>query len=264
MMAIHISSKMFPKWIRLILKYFSFWGFYFASSSMHGKFLNVLIFLVHVISCVWCSTQLFQYSAYQRSFLEFMDLLNSLLYVSSGILLYWLIVYDSFRNQKNLRNFWNVFIRINDQIHAQRKFGKWEYLRIFFLYNIGSVFFGILMLFTDYTSSVSNIILHCIIMHIVDHRVLFYLLHLSVIAYQLQMIEIELKKCRIQWKIRNKRLKWIRNYFKLVHEMSDLTNKIFGWSHLVLIILSFYSMVVFLNVGYSLVHGKIKKYDSGQ
>lgn len=257
-----ISWTMFSKWIRCILKYYTFCGFYYESSSIYEKCVNIFIFSVHVIWCIWCTVLLTKYSAGQKLQLKFLDLLNSSLYAVSGILLYWFIIYDTIKNQRYLHNFWQIYAKIIEHINFQEDFQKWKYLSIFFSF----IFVGILFIVCAIivSNDANHLVLHYSIIHVVDNRVLFYLLHLFVIASLLQIIETKLKKCRFQRKINKNQLKWIRNSYKLIYELSNHVNKTFGLSHLLLILVSFLSLLTHLNVTCSFLQGKLDKFDPSE
>lgn len=267
---------MLPKWITYLLKYLSLWGFHsLPIASVGGRFGVTIIFIVHFILCIWCSISTFTTFIEEQSFIEFIDSLNFFLYYITSALSYWSIIYDSYTKQKFQQDFWNIFRRINEHFHFQVDFKIWNNLIAFIVIFMGDITFLIVTLVHEYSiCSPRCVIMHCIFLGVFDHRILFFFMHLNVIAFQLEKIDSELKHMRkldIQSKVvpfeMNKheqhRLNWIRNYYKLVYEMTENMNAIFGLSHLSLFLLCFHTSVTFLNFIYGQFLNKFTKYDAG-
>lgn len=62
---------------------------------------------------------------------------------------------------------------------------------------------------------------------------------------------------------RTKQINWLRNYYDEMYKISNHINSIFEWSNVALIMLSFYSIVTFLNFIYSQIVRRFLKYQSG-
>lgn len=191
---------------------------------------------------------------------------NFLLYYMLSILSYYLIIYDSFVHRVELLEFWKLFSQINVKFCSQSKFDKWSYLTMFIVLIVeDTIIFSIGTILSrsndDYAQFMSFLFFL-----LMDNRMFFYFLHLKVIEFQLMKIETEFKeiennechrKINLSSKIwtrmntfENGRFKWVQNYYEYVHEMCDHVNSIFGLSNFAIVLLSFQSMLTFLNFMY--------------
>lgn len=50
--------------------------------------------------------------------------------------------------------------------------------------------------------------------------------------------------------IQLEKLKWLRDYYQIVHEMTETLNQIFGWSHLHAVLFCFYYILTSINWAY--------------
>lgn len=267
---------MFPIWMKYLLKYFNCFGFHsLPVARVGGKSGSTVIFTLHIVLCIWCSISTFTSFLEEQTFMEFIDSLNFLLYYITSASCYWFIIYDSYTKQTFQQGFWDIFQRINEHFHSQADLKIWGSLMVFILIIIGDL--TVLTISLVYTNSIgtpSCVLMHCIFLSVFDHRIFFFLLHLNVIAFQLDKIDSKLKhmnKLAVQSQFVlfeiNKhelhRLKWIQDYYKLVYEMTENMNAIFGVSHLGLFLLSFHSSVTFLNFIYRQFLNKFTNYNAG-
>lgn len=257
-----------------LLKYCSLWGFHsIPTASVGGKSGAGVIFIVHVILCVWCSITTITTFVEERTYMEFIDSLNFFLYYITSASCYWFIIYDSRTKQRVEQKFWDIFRQINERFCFQTDFKIWDTLMAFVLIFTGDITVLITALIHKHSiGSPASVTMHCIFLSVFDHRIFFFLLHLKVITFQLKKIDSEFKhmrKLKTQSELMpmNKheqhRLKWIRDYYKLVYEMTDNFNAIFGLSHLGLFLLTFHSSVVFLSFIYRQFLNKFTNYNAG-
>lgn len=254
---------MFPKWIEYISIYFSLLGFLPGKSTKFVKNYSArsVIFIIHLFLSVWCAYRTIKTLEYQRNLTEFLDVLNFFVYCVICSILYVLVLYDSFISRYDQHGFWQSFTQINERFCTQLQIKKLDYFLTLFLLLIGDIFLCIFICRRQICDG--NHITHIIFMIIVDSRMFFYLLHLKIIAHQLWNINCELRRnfLKIRKNIVKIRLKWIRNDFLLIHKMTQHVNNIFGWSHMILILLIFQCTIVFLNAMYRMANGKFINFD---
>lgn len=263
---------MVPQWLELVLKYYSLWSFHFVPSvKLGGIVISCLILLCHIVLCSWFSFITLRTFVEMRAQMEFLDSLNFFLYFIAYSASYWLIISDSYINQRYQNNFWNIYSKINNEFSSQIEFEKWNYLGPFIFLIIGISSNFTFVLFRERNTKLATIMMHIALLFIHDHRVFFYLLHLKTIAYQLWKIEKKLKNMGksnalviqdSQFHVENQ-FKWVLSYYELVHKMSENLNRIFGWSQLISVLLTFYSSVTFLSFIYRQIDKKFAKIDSG-
>lgn len=254
---------MFPLRIKYILRYFSYWGFQSTTcTSLRKKSIASLIFLVHLSLCTWSSCRIFRSFTEKLAVMEFIDAMNFLLYYISCALTYWMTLFDSYFSYGIQCEFWKTFTRINEELPStpQLKLSKWSFLITFIILLAGDCACVIFALFREVHSEYGGRIMHFIFLITVDHRIFFYWLHLKVIIFQLKKIKIKLGKQRAVG--RENQLKWLCYYYRLVYEMSENVNSIFGWSHLALILSTFHSSITFLNFIFRQFLKKFNKFRS--
>lgn len=247
-----------------MLNYYTIWGFYTSSFTFYGKVTSFLIFLVHFVLCAWCTVFTMNVFFEQQYYSEFLDALNSFLYAAWATILYWLIIYDSYVNQRDQYRFWQMFSDFNKNYQQSDDFEKGNHLFTAIIILIANSLYIILTFVLDNATDNGNYVLHFILLNIIDHRLNFYILHLKVITYHLEKIDLKLKNLKINTNVDDKQMKRVRSNYGLVHEMSGLVNTIFGLSQLTLIVLSFYSLIAFLNVTHRLLRGKFKIWNSSK
>lgn len=272
---------MVPKCVSYFLFYYRLCGFHpECSVNKRQKLLNSLILMCHIVLSVWCAIRAYGTFIEEQSIMEFLDAFNFFTYYLNLILLYWLIIYDSYINRNTENKFWQIFFQINNKFCSHTNFQIRTYLISLVILTFANVFvllFSILR--KNSVGSAASMTMHHILIYIFDQRLFFYVLHLKMIASELWAVKFELiqvkrlnrynqnntRKARsMMCKFEEKGFKRIREYYELVHEMSSCVNICFGWSHLALIIMSFHSLVTFLNFIYGQLHDKFSRYNSGQ
>lgn len=259
--------KMFPKRIRLLLKFFDFCGFYTETSNQSAKGKSKSrIFVVHsvwafILTCfsVACSME----PMILGDGLPY--LVNELLQMMNGLLTYWVMIVESYLQRENQRKFWRIY----EYIETFHKTCKRTFLRTYFLKLIEYLtVISIIQLyftqhFTHYVKHYSLFRICYLFSQIMyQYRVFYFLFYLELIKYELKMIEHELKDVVALNQFRHsfargKRrrnygcytsmerfgentLKRISVYCQLVFELSKCINQIFGWSNFTTVLYSFH------------------------
>lgn len=256
---------MFPKWLRNILKYFSLWSFHSVPFvKIGGTITTNVVLIFHIGLCAWCSFCAYREFIRKQALMEFIDVLNFFLYYITSASLYWFIIYDSYTKKREQQLFWETYGRANKRLRSKLNLEKGKYLTVMILLIIADVFVCAIALIREIKTDFGRI-MHFTLLTVFDHRICFYFLHLKVIAFHLKEIQAQIKAitARNSNVLSMQRLHLIRDQYKLVYEMSDSVNRIFGISHLILIMLSFHSSVTFLNFSYRIFHGKFQKYHNG-
>lgn len=251
---------MFPKWMNNILRYYSLFGFHFISCvKFGGKSTSALILLIQIGLCIWLSIWAFKAFVEEMTLITFLDAINFFLYYLTCASTYWLILYDSYTNQKILCAFWHNFIQISKKYSTQMDVNRWSFLNaLIILLIIDSVMSG--LAFYRALADSSDNVAHYHYLVIFDQRTFFYLFHLKVITFQLQKIDSELQNFlerKTQFpSFTKEQYKWIRDYYRLISGMVDHMNNAFGVSNLALTLLNFHSAIAFSNFIYSQIHIK--------
>lgn len=249
---------MFPKWVQCTLKYYSLFSFHFIRTvTIGGNRITRLICLFHIGLCTWCSFGS-TFADELETLMERLDALNFLLYYITSALTYTLIIYESCSNRSIENEFWKIYSRINNEFCRQKNVENRCNLIISAALCAIDVFIAILSIAGEHTTSSAYLMRHHIFLIIWSNRILFYLLHLNVIDLQLRKSEAGINEIQ-----RLELFKWIRDYYELVHEMSDQVNVIFGWSHLASILLNFHSVLTFVNFIYRQIHRKFDRFNYG-
>lgn len=247
---------MYRKWVERFLKYFSLWGFHVVPAlKFGGDITSALIFVLHFGLSSWCSYTAYNQFAKKLALMEFIDMLNFCLYFITCSSLYWFIIFDSYTKKREQKHFWIIYQRANEKLQLSVEKGK--YAAVLIMLIMADLLSCILALIHENETDVGRI-MHFTFLTVVDHRVFYYILHLKVIAFQLEKIKTEINQ-----ELQSNRLLFIRNQYEHAFEMSDHLNKIFGISHLVLIMLTFHSSITYLNFIYRLLQRKFNKYNNG-
>lgn len=247
---------MSPKWIAYVLNYYMIWGFHSTSSStIIEKCLSVSIFCLHFSLCTWCSYNYFESFFRILMLLDFLDVLNFMFYYVNCLVAYWFIIFDSYSKRKVQNTFWHIFQQINEHFVSLSEMNNWSCLAILIELTVADVLILLLSVIGDYLSCSGDKAMHFVFTCAIDHRVFFFLLHIKLIAFEMQRINAELMEMHERRFTQN--LKKTRDCYKLVYEMSENMNQIFGWSQLILIMLIYQSYVTFLNYTYRRMSGKI-------
>lgn len=264
----------FPNCLAYILAYFSLYNFY--TTPEEKKLFRYLKLCIHISLAIWCTFISFQSFSELICLMERLDVLNFIIYYTNHSLTYWLIIYESYKYRADIRGFWNLLTQIDDQYFNQLTFKPQIYLLIVIVIPFIDVACNTFAIFNEQTSRTVQKIMFLIFINVSFNRLLFYLLHLKVIKFQLQRIQIELYRIKNsdRFNITNiqsntnfeckMRFKWIRNYYCIVHEMSQLVNSTFGWSQLAFVLLNSHCFITFINFFYRQMNLKFVGFNYGK
>lgn len=126
--------EVYSKWTENLLKYFSLFGFHsIALLSCCEKSMNLLIFAIQIVVCLFCTIRTFYAFIESKSIMSFLDAINFFLYYLSCAFTYWLIILDSYTNQTVEFAFWRHFYQFNERIKCRQIiFEKLNFLPVFF------------------------------------------------------------------------------------------------------------------------------------
>lgn len=259
--------KMFPKRIRLLLKFFDLCGFYTETSNKcEHETCKKRMFIVHsiwafILTCfsVACSME----PMILGDGLPY--LVNELLQMMNGLLTYWVIIVESYLQRETQRKFWRIY----EYIETFHKSCKRKFLRIYFI-KFMEYLVVILIIQIYFTQHFTHYVKHYSLFRICylfsqilyQYRVFYYLFYLELVKFELKIIKNDLKKvvalneCRNSFsqckhrhkfrchtsigKFRENTLKRISSYCQLVFELSKCINQIFGWSNFTTVIYCFH------------------------
>lgn len=253
-----------------MLKYYSLFGFHCVSDAkFDGKFMSILIFLCQVSACTWCSFIAFISFAEQKHLMEYLDALNCFVYYLIGVLTYWFIIYDSYAHFRIEIEFWQIFQRIDQKYANQSKLSYGNHLSTLTIRTAVNVAIMIFAYNYENITEPQDKIMTFILINFFDHRVLFYFLHMKVVSFQLLKIKEEVERFQknginSEWfRLKNDQYKQLRDYYRLVYEMTECMNKAFGWSNVAIILLNLITTVTFLNFIYSQTDDKFENFNGG-
>lgn len=133
---------MFPKWIKFILTYFSLWGFLPGRSTklIQSRLLMTIISIFHIFLCIWCTLCSIQNFENHRKLIAFLDVINFTLYSGSCLILYWLILLDSFISRNDQHEFLQSLTQIHREFDPKLHIEKLGYFIAFFMLFIGDIY----------------------------------------------------------------------------------------------------------------------------
>lgn len=270
---------MIPKSVAFILKYYSLYNFHSLSSAkVDGKLIRCVILIFHVSLCTWCTINTLDYMPKMQAIMARLDALYLFGYYISCAVIYWLIIFESFTKQSVQNAFWQSYLTIHKRFCFETEIKKRTNLITIVLLPVIDVVVFLIVVTTERATRPSTKIMHFIYLDLCAHRMYFYVLHVKIIAFQLRQLSMELKKIRelveycvyqqkrsvVQYdQLMKEKLNWILNYYKIVYDMSDNVNRIFGWSHLALVLLNCYCIFSFLNFFYRNFEKKFNKFNYG-
>lgn len=253
--------NMFPKWITNVLKYYTLWGFYSISFySIDRKYINLFAILINVSFYTWASFSFLDSFIQASNVVGILDALNMASYYICMIGTYWIIICDCISKRRFQHAFWKTCRQINENFIRQAHMNKSQILAILIIYSITDVIILLVSIHAERVTSAKSKVMHIFFVIVFDQRVSFFIFHTIVVEFQLKNINSELMVIRKHRPIiegdsfDGGRFKWIRDYYELVFHMSENVNEIFGWSHLALIMVTFFTFVTLLNSVYNLAN----------
>lgn len=248
------------KWTIYMFKYFSLFGFHaMPLLRIGGEYVKFVILSMQLAVCSWYFFDVVTNFRLLTTIMDYLDALNMFSYSTTCILTFMLIIYDSCANRNAQNEFGRNLMEAHVKYFPKMDILNWNYLITLTILSIGA-FLDLLFALLHYDDKFNQISYSLIQYHIFiiyDNRIFYYLLHLRVICVQLQKIESELRFMRKQT-FNHDKLKWIQDYYKLIYDMCEHVNTIFGLSQLALILSIFQSSITILNSSFSLNKKKIE------
>lgn len=280
------TSKMFPKRIFILLKFFDAWGYCTessAASKYHHKFV-FCIYSIHIFIATLLTVYLCEFCyGFLAIHFDMINIVNKLFHYLTTLMTYWLIIIESHSQRKRQKQFWQVFQQIDEKYHRHTRFILSSYLFKFIEFlivfsvvqMICAIYFAIH--YFDFHNAMYYIYIpfYNILTKMYQYRVFYYLFYVEVIHFELKAIEKEVKttynvlrsdcSCLpIRTNILVENIKWMRNYYHLVHQLNMYLNSIFGWSQLATILCCFYFILTDLNWAYDNINSRPIHYVSGR
>lgn len=265
---------MFSQWIRILLKLFDICGFYTESSIASASRKHVvLLFVFHIVWTCVCSYFIIRFSMQPPVMTDVLPFsINYFIQHLSAMFAYWMITVESFVQRSAQRQFWKIY----EHVQNHRRDGKQPLLRSYLIKLIE--YFVVITLVQIYfmhyfTKFVQNLLFfrisYFIFVMVCQYRVFYFLLYLEIIKIELQNIKSELKRIvnlsqfdrtfsirsnkrvnprtnRVDSKMRNfVRFNLIRinEYYRLIFELGNCTNDVFGWSNITTILFCFHLLI---------------------
>lgn len=254
---------MFPKHIRVLLKFYDMCGFYTETTGQSGPICPFLFHgtWVFMITCftIACSMEPMIIGD------NLPYLVNELLQIMNGILVYGMVIVESYLQRKTQQKFWLIYKRIE----TLRDYCKSKFLCIY-IFKVIEFVTAVTIMQTYFTQHFTHYVKHYSLFRIVylcsqivyQIRVFHYLFYLELIRFELKTIKNELKNavelsefrntfsCRIDRRsygcytvlecFNEKTLERINAYCQFVFQLRSCINQMFGWSNFFTIIYCFH------------------------
>lgn len=257
---------MYPTWLRKLLFYFDLWGFctQFKPHPKQQK-IDFFILFVHIVLALISTILIFTYLT--RPIDDTLGTLNDTLKFTVLLVSYWLSIFELYFNKKILQNYWKLFEFMDHRFSSHQQFLLGNYLfkmKIYFVVSMSAncVYFQRLIS----NSGIKFLyfwISYVFVVLFYQNRSFYYLFFLEIVSYELNQIDREINQILSDCDnlnnkfIRKKRIfieefchnrfKWIRNYYQSIYDLNGIINKIFGWSNVVTILLSFHLVLADVN-----------------
>lgn len=252
---------MLPERLAQILSFFDACGYYTGSSTLsrHKKVVHFITFM-HIFFIVLFTSYKVYTTIFMAEVMNFVEVVNESLQYTIPLFAYLTIILESLLHQYEHKRFWNVYQRILNKFCFETAFINAyinRFIRMMAPVLVISLWFS-LSLAASFRSIIVFIIVlfYWIVVMICQIRVIYYLMCLEIVHFQIEKIDQTLKtiKCIPSLAIRIRKLTWIREYYYCVHEMTKHLHDVFGWSHVALILYSFYSFLTNVNWFYAHYH----------
>lgn len=248
-------TKMFSKFIIVLLKFFDFCGFQPGTTKiMHSKDRTKCIFAVH---CVCAFTLTYFVIGYASEPILLGDVLpyfvNEIFQILNGMSTHWVIIIESYGRRNIQQKLWNTYKYI-DQHHVKCKKSllrayKIKFIEFFSVVTIIQIIF--MCYFTHYVGNYYFFRIAYLFSQVVYHyRVFYYLFYLELIEFELKSIKTELKAIAKttqrngnnfdEGNLNVNCLKKLNTHYQLIFELNEFLNQIFGWSNFTTILYCFH------------------------
>lgn len=248
---------MFSRQTLFILKFYDGFGFLnqYSTTQNYQKRIKI-IFSIHLSIAIFLYIFKGYVIVHLKTFLIPLDLVSELLQYSSASIAYFFITIESYAQQKKQKHFWKLYEKLRHQKSITwRKY----FIKILFWFFI-CIIPTITMFFQETIDPIIHIA-YSYLQKVCQLRIFHYLFYLELIQFQLKFIEndiaIMLWRNERESPIRFNRLKSIREYYRIIQDMVDDLNEVFGWSHLFAVLFSFHYLLTDVNWAHSHLRNEI-------
>lgn len=249
---------MFSNLICGVLIVFGFCGFQpeLKTSFLYRK-LSLLVFTVHVMI-----SSVFTFCLFKFTFWIWVNMFSSKLHMVNEfgqfyvvLLNYWVIIIESFCQQKNQRQLWQVF-RNNHKYSCLKM--KSFFLKFLTYITIYTILTGYILINLQLNVHLGILIVSILglLLEVSRMRIFFYIFYLELMKIELKTIEnVLIPEFKSKVFISNRRnvinqSRWIQKYYQSIYKLNVCINSIFGWSNLSTILFSFEAILVSINTIY--------------
>lgn len=241
-------------WFWCLLKLFELCGFH---QSKWTK-CSLVKYAVAGLQVVQLCHFTFNEIGYILAISKFMDRLNTLnfaLYSFSLLIAYWVVVVESIAKRNVQHEFWTIHGKLIGC--TERNALKRNYLFIFstnFIVNCVTIYISI----QDKRTSSNVVITYYILIFMCNNRLMYFLLYVKLVEFELQhMIDtLHSYRCRVNLEHLQRTWNEIGKQYQRIFMLTNQINTFFGWSLLATALISFYTILAYVNFFY-------QEYDNG-
>lgn len=247
---------MFPDWAMCLLKYYDFCGFY-TKTHNNLKKIEFSIFIGHIILAFYLTISIILFIKQPIISADFpLNMANNLFQFLSGLVAYWIIIFESYFKRDYQKKFWKIYKQnlsrcFQREYHLNLRSYLYKFCEFMLAFSI------IQILLIHYFLSIMGaffyfIISYFVIVKMYQSRIFYYLFYMELIRNELEKIHKELKyhvlmsqsnACDFEKNI----FKRIRECYGMVYQMVSCINNIFGWSQFATILFSLHLLLTELN-----------------
>lgn len=240
------------KWMYFLLKFYELCGFH--NTKRHAT-------VRRPVKCTFVAFQVLllyhftlnglKYILAISQFMERLGILNFTLFYGAALVSFWIVMIESYGQKSVQEAFWSLHVPLNDA--GLKNSMKRQYLCRFGIHLI----LFVTMLFVsaqDQNTTADAVMTYYVLLFMCNNRLFYFLLYLKLIKFELQQIYSDLITCRsFEYRDEFQMRKKICTEYQRVCEMADCVNGFFGWSHFATILLSFYTLLTYLNFIYQVL-----------
>lgn len=251
----------FEKWFCCLLNFFEVCGFHHSAWGQH-RITKYAIIAIQILLMYLFTVNETRYILALTEFTEKLGLLNFSFFYSAALVSYWIIMIESYTQQSAQKMFWEIFGQLDDT-SCERNSLKQLYL---FKYAIHLILFIFMLLVSsqDMNTSATAIMTYYVLLFMCNNWLFYFLFYLTLIRNELEQIRsyslyyrsFDCKNVLCDIRIKS------RNHYQRVFEMTECMNRFCGWSQYATILLSFYTLLTYINFVYQQIDRKFEGHGS--
>lgn len=252
---------MFSKWIYSLLKFFDICGFFTEiqqSQNSSKRFGSIKVFILHIFWALGALIIVITFSIKTRVLGDVLPYkVNTTLQNTCGVLIYCVIIIESFFQRKIQQKFWNIYkyIHTDQQQQQHNKFShRTLHLKVYLIkllsYFSASIPVDVYLMcyfFNFVESHFFYSLAYMFFVVIYQTRIFYYVFYLELIKYELKAIKNPLKSVALVNDLKGNlirldapsQMKTIYKHYSQICELNDCINQIFGLSNFVTILYCF-------------------------